>query len=104
MEDKAVQILNKLNEISNENWYGGYVDKTLLAEIIREVMFERPGGWGDRFGRCSRIPFTTEQTRIILLVFQRMVSKGVIRFSKSGDMVKPLMTANEWNKRKLMKG
>ena len=118
MNDKATLILNKLNEAADASEYGRYISKQEWVDITREVMFGKPqmqtetywktkkgsgrhyrGGLATRQCRVQRVapePMTADQEQKLLKLFNRMIDKGIIKLSKSGNMIKPMMTASEW--------
>lgn len=83
--------------------YNGYFSVTSLTEAICDEMFHH-NVWGTqyirdrgRFGHVyPKLLASKEEQEKITKVIKRMEAAGVIQFSKSRQMVKPMMTADEW--------
>jgi hypothetical protein len=114
MNDKAIEILDRLNEAADMSEYGRYISKPEFGKIVREVMFGKPEqtkvtyykhSYGGNYSyhhkvykhtKMVDVPKTKEQTQKLNKIFERMLDKGIIKLSKSGNMVKPMMTSSEW--------
>ena len=107
LETMGYNIVKELNSCS-EAWmdegYGGYFNREALANAVCEVMFGHMA-WGQEYIRYSgrkvghvapKMLASKEEREKITKVIKRMEAKGIIKFSKSRKMAKPMMTADEW--------
>ena len=107
MNEKAIAILDKLNAAADESDYGRYIPKEQLLDILREVMYGTPKetsyidwkiSWGRYYrARFTRVePLTDKQRATLSKLGYRMLDKGIIKVSKSGAMICPMMTSAEY--------
>lgn len=86
--------------------YNGWFSITALTEVVCNEMFHHDV-WGTqyikdrgRFGHVyPKMLASKEEREKITKVIKRMEAKGIIKFSKSRQMVKPMVTADEWLER-----
>lgn len=100
----AFNIVSKMEDLYDPEDFHGYMDKRILENIIARELFGHPveaQGWSRVPGQRKHVPYlkkftTAEEDAKIAKVISRMETKGVISVSKSGEMVKPLMTTAQW--------
>lgn len=110
MKQKAREILDKMNEAARQSKYGGYISIEAAKEIVCVTMFGkslRDGATmyhrdrGSRHGYVYvRYDVTHDEYQKVEKTLHNMLDKGVITLSKAKTMVKPTMTADEWENRK----
>ena len=99
----AYKILHRINEDSSESNYGGYVPVDDIRGIISCVMFNKPISVL-RYEHHPKRPvfikcITEAQEQTIEKIIGRMKAKGVLTMSKSGEMAKPMFSADDWLER-----
>lgn len=99
----AYKILHCINEASSESNYGGYVPTDDIRGIISCVMFNKPVSV-IRYTHRPKMPvlvkcITEAQEQTIEKIIGRMKAKGVLKMSKSGEMAKPMFSADDWLER-----
>lgn len=102
-----VEMLRVLNVMSKRNGYHGYIQNSIFAEVVCQVALRkrRPFSGVTREARIDGFdPFEysvadEKDMKIVAEIIRRMVSKGVVVRSRKGNAVKPVVSAEEWERR-----
>lgn len=102
--EKAFNIVSNMERLYDPEEFHGYMYKEVLENIIARELFGHPTftvryrrNPGARHGhRFNKKLSTPEEDRKIAVVISRMEAQGIIKISKSGEMIKPLMNTEQW--------
>lgn len=98
--EKAFNIVSAMERLYDPEEFHGYMHKDILEDIIARELFGHPTGavfYNKKLrGRIYRKLSTDDEDRKVAVVITRMEAQGIIKISKSGKMIKPLMNTEQW--------
>ena len=98
--EKAFHIVANMERLYDPEEFHGYMHKDILEDIIARELFGHPTGaefYNKKLrGRVYRKLSTDDEDRKVAVVITRMEAQGIIKVSKSGKMIKPLMNTEQW--------